>query len=171
VVSEYAAFRAAGQVIAALMHGAPIESAGHDGIVMTWSALAASERPRSKVLADIAIGLAGIAAEARYGFGSISSSSCVVSWRFDSGQIADFGTVNALVDDVDPSGDEDVLFLAWCQALDLVADAAVWRAIRTIAGILDCRDMTGTETAQIAAHALDAVPIELKKPVRRQSGA
>lgn len=168
MVSEYAAFRAAGQVIAALMHGAAIESAGHDGIVMTWSG---PPRPRCEGLADIAIGLAGIAAEARYGFGSAKSSDCVVSWQFSASQIADFAIVRALVDDVDPSGDEDVLFLAWCQALDLVAEAAVWRAIRIIAGILDCCDLSGTEAAQITAHALDAVPIELKKPVRRQSGA
>lgn len=109
------------------------------------------------MLADIAIGLAGIAAEDRHKFGNLTSGDFVVSWFFTAGQIHDFTEARDLVESIDPTDDGDVLFQIWRQAIDLVADASAWRMIESLATALGSQHLNGTEIDQIAGDVLDSV--------------
>ena len=56
-----AAYRAAGQAMAALMHGVSISTVNLDGIAYINEY--DEPQPQSEILSDIAIGLTGVAAE------------------------------------------------------------------------------------------------------------
>src|SRR5258705_13296079 len=56
------AYRAAGQAVAALWRGAAIDHVEINGVAINWPAMPACGRPRSEVMADIAIGLGGVVA-------------------------------------------------------------------------------------------------------------
>jgi len=128
----------------------PIESVDTADI-----ALKGSDRPqlparRCDVLAELAIGLAGIAAEARYSFGTPTPeqagriSVCVHS-SFSARQLAAFAIVRELIAAIDSHDGQDILLQGWTQALSFVAEEANWEAIEfsapwDLAGLvaLDC---------------------------------
>jgi hypothetical protein len=144
-----AAHRAAGQAVAAVIEGAPIADLSIDGVEIVWPDDPTGKRRRSELLADVAIGLAGIAAEIRLRFGRISSADCVVRNCFTSGQIKDFSEVHELVAEIDPTGTDDVFLQAWRQAVDLVVDRASWDAIAALAIALQHGEISGSDIARI----------------------
>jgi hypothetical protein len=135
------AYRAAGQVIAALVEGLPIESASTKGIVLK-SGDGPPREPRGyEVLAEIAIGLTGITALDRYSFGTPPSARpgehyATLHWSFSPLQLADFEEVKKLVALIDPTDEYDVLYQAWQQAWFLINSSAVWQAIEFFATLL-----------------------------------
>jgi hypothetical protein len=149
-MTEAAAYRAAGQAVAASLEGARLARICIAGVEVAWPDGPADERPRAEVLSDIAIGMAGIAAEHGYRFGRVPGGGCLVSNRFTVDQIEDFAEVRELVDEIDPTGEVDVLFGAWRQAVNLVADPASWSAIEKIADEIEDRgELSGDEIARI----------------------
>src|SRR5262249_5814999 len=126
-------YRAAGQAVAALLNGAPIDHVDISGTALRWPEV--RERlSRNELLAEIAVGLAGIAAGDRYRFGGpIACRDLVGSWNFTSGQVDDFAIVREMVLALDPMDFDDVLLRTWNQALDLVANDSVWHAIQRVA--------------------------------------
>src|ERR1700753_2014393 len=98
---EHDTYRAAGQLVASIAEGVSIESVSARGIVLRDTI---GRRPvplRCNVLAEIAIGLAGVAAVDRSGFGTPPSNklgrhSACVHWAFNAQQLADFTLVREL---------------------------------------------------------------------------
>lgn len=148
-MTEDRAYRAAGQAIAALMNGAPIAHLNIDGIEIDWPARPTGERDRAELLADVAIGLAGIAAESRLRFGRITSADWVVSNLFTSAQIEDFAEIHALVAEIDPLGTQDVFLQAWRQSVDLVADQASWNVVEALALALQHGEISASDVSRI----------------------
>jgi hypothetical protein len=136
------AYRAAGQVIAALAEGLAIESVSASGIVLTSGDGPPRQPNRHEVLAEIAIGLTGIAALDRYWFGAPppnepDQSNATVWQSFDAWQLADFKEVHKLIALIDADGAQDVLYQAWQQASSLIEIPAVWDAIEFFAALLE----------------------------------
>jgi hypothetical protein len=111
--------------------GAEIDHVYINGVAINWPAMPACERPRSEVMADIAIGLGGVVAVERHRFGWPPAEDTVAAWNFDENQAADFSEATSLALAIDPTGADDVLFLAWCEALNFALEH--WREIKTVA--------------------------------------
>jgi hypothetical protein len=131
------AYRAAGQAVAAIHEGAEISRVSIDGIEF-----AGEDRPgplrRPDALTQIAIGFAGIAAAGRYSFGTAPpGGGPMVDWAFTPSQVDDFNIARSFIDDIDPGDETDILYQAWLQALDLVADEANWDAIEYFASLIE----------------------------------
>ena len=146
-----AVFRAAGQVVAALEEGIPIRRASVDGVEFEGE-----DRPgrlsRTDALAQVAVGLAGVAAANRHRFGGpCGGNLCVVTWNFDEDELADMASAIDLVDEVDPSGDDDLLFNAWRVALDLVADPASWDTVEFFAAMIRRTAIDGIQITRLSA--------------------
>ena len=122
-MSIHAAYRAAGQAVAALWCGAPIAYADLKGSVIRWPGLpAADRRDRGQALAEIAIMMSGVTALSRYRFGGPATSrSNVVTWCFAPTDLIDLAEAWRVVALVDRVGDDDLFFRAWCSALDFIA--------------------------------------------------
>jgi hypothetical protein len=150
LTNAHDAFRAAGQVVAAIAEGLPIESVSTRGIVLK-SALGSARQPRRcETLAEIAIGLAGIAAIHRYGFGAPPPGepgrhSACVRWSFNMQQLADFAIVRELIATIDPDDEEDILLQAWEQALSFMHDEPTWQAVEFFASLLDVPELEGAD--------------------------
>jgi hypothetical protein len=156
-----AAFRAAGQALAALWQGAPIDHVDIDGIALDWPDEPTREQARVHTAIEIGIGLTGIVAQSRYRFGWVTDHESVVSWQFDECQLEDFGIVRALVAEIE-TDDVDVFYRSWYRALKFADDLALWSAIELIAETLDRRCLTATEVEKIAARAFwDGVTVKL----------
>ena len=104
-----AAFRAAGQALAALWQGAPIDHVKIDGIALDWADEPTRKQAREQATIEIAIGLTGIATQDRYRYGLVPSDEFICSWQFNECQLEDFRLVRDLVAEID-AGDVDVLY-------------------------------------------------------------
>ena len=144
---KYDAYRAAGQAIVALLHGAPVIQIGIDGVEIGWDDVPDAQRPRAEILADIAIGLGGVAAEDRFGFGCAPAETrtSLTFYDFNPSQLADLAEVNALVAVIDHDGSDDIYFQAFQQAIEFTAEGHVWEAIERLANILVERDVDACE--------------------------
>jgi hypothetical protein len=91
-----AAFRAAGQALAALWQGAPIGRLDIDGIELDWPGQLTRKQSRKQLEMEINIGLAGIAAQDRFRFGWVPDHKFIGSWQFNQCQIEDFRLVRDL---------------------------------------------------------------------------
>jgi hypothetical protein len=160
------AYRAAGQAVAAILNGVAIVHVDRDGVEL---APHTGRCHRAETLAEIAIGLAGIAAEDRYRFGTIDPADFVASWVFDADQLADFAIVRALIDTLDRRGSDDTLFLAWRHALDLIADPTVWRMVESVVAALDGGPLGEAEMRLIMDKAGATVTL-ISKTVSAASG-
>ena len=69
--------------MAALWRSAEIDHVEINGVAINWQAMPACGRPRSEVMADIAIGLGGVVAVERHRFGWPPAAATVVAWNFD----------------------------------------------------------------------------------------
>jgi hypothetical protein len=143
-------FRAAGQVVAAIAAGLAIESVSTRGIVLKSPVGPARQPRRGEAIAEIAIGLAGIAAIHRYGFGAPPPGepgrhSACVRWSFNTQQLADFAIVRDLIDTIDPDDEEDILLRAWEQALSFMHDKATWEAVEFFVSLLDVSELEGAD--------------------------
>jgi hypothetical protein len=155
-VDKHDTYRAAAQLVASIAEGVSIESVSARGIVLKETI---GRRPvplRCSVLADIAIGLAGVAAVDRYGFGTPPPDepgrhSACFHWAFNAQQLVDFALVRELIAGIDPEGNEDILLRAWEQAQSFIRDEATWEAIEFFAPL-------------IGAAALDAAYIDYLCP-------
>lgn len=58
-----------------------------------------------------------------------------MSFDFTQDQLDDFGWIDELIDEIDLTGDQDVLLLAWQNAWDLVSCGAIWTAIERFVSI------------------------------------
>ena len=131
-----ATFRAAGQALAALWHGAPIDHVDIDGIAQDWSGESTREQAHDHATIEIAIGLTGIVAQDRYRFGWVPDHEFVVSWQFDELQLEDFSLVRTLIAEIETE-DVNVFYRSWCRALKSVSDLAIWSAIELVAETLE----------------------------------
>ncbi len=147
-----AAFRAAGQALAALWQGAPIDHVDIDGIALDWADEPTREQAREQATIEIAIGLTGIAAQDRYRFGWVPDHEFIGSWQFNEWQLEDFHLVHDLVAEVD-MGDVDVLYRSWCGALEFVNELAIWSAIESVAGTLRGHWLTAIQVENLTASA------------------
>lgn len=118
--NEHWQFRAAGQAVAALWLQVPIAEVDEDGIGIGWADLPTRNRPRAEVLAEIGVGLAGIAAVSTYRFGRLQSCENICTWNFSIGEIEDFAQVQDLIDAIDPGDSEDLLMRKWIEAIALM---------------------------------------------------
>lgn len=157
-MSERNAFRAAGQVVAALEEGLAIRCVDTDGIEFEGE-----DRPgipsRLDALAQIAVGLAGIAAVDKYRFGVPPPGTGrwpVTHWQFTRSQRDDLSKVVELVDAIDPDGERDVLYLGWIQAFDFVAEAANWKTIEFFATVVAHSPVDGISIRYIVDDAVGA---------------
>jgi hypothetical protein len=156
-----AAFRAAGQALAALWQGAPIDHVDVDGIALAWSDESTVEQAREQTKIEIAIGLAGIAAQESYRFGWVPDHESISSWQFDEYQMDDFRLVHDLVAEIE-TDDVDVFYRSWCRALKFANDLANWSTIELIAETLEHQWLTATAVEKIAAGAFwDSVLVRL----------
>jgi hypothetical protein len=143
-VTAQDAYRSAGQAVAAISEGLLIRCASVDGIEFDGD-----DRPsplgRTVALTQIAIGLAGVAAVSRYSFGTLpeGDTSPTVSFSFNRQELDDLAEVRAIIDSIDPNDDEDIFFLAWRQAKDLIADGANWEAIEWFAPLIEAGPLDG----------------------------
>jgi hypothetical protein len=144
------AYRSAGQALAAILNSLAIEHVDGDGIEL---ADAPERQRRSVTLAEIAVGFAGIAAQDRLRYGIVEPPDFVTSWAFDDGQLADFAIVRGLIAEIDPRGTDDILFLAWQQAIGLVADDPTWRAIEMLAAEIERSPLAGHHVLRLVHNA------------------
>jgi hypothetical protein len=146
---EHSAFRAAGQAIVALLHGAPLIQVDVEGVEIAWDDVPDADRPRADILADIAIGLGGVAAQSYFGFG-VPPRECRSSLTFhcfNESQIADLAEVAELVALVDPDAAADISFQSFQQVHELVGEPEVWAAAERLAADLLRRDVPVSELA------------------------
>jgi hypothetical protein len=154
---ERNAHRAAGQAVAAVLHAAPVDHVAIEGIEISWIDRPDEERPRAELLADIAIGLAGVAAESRWAFGSPppETEPSLTFYSFNQSQLDDLAEVKSLTEVVDPDAAGDVYFLAFRQATDLIADPGIWSKIERLADALMKLDLKPND---LQAIFLDSRP-------------
>jgi hypothetical protein len=157
-----AAFRAAGQALAALWQGAPIEHVDFEGIALHWAELPTRKQAREQAEIEIAIGLAGIVAQDRYRFGWVPDHEFICSWQFTECQIDDFGLVRELVDEID-TGDVDVLYRSWCRALEFVNGPTIWTAIELVAATLQRVRLNGSQLEKLTADAFWNIVVIARK--------
>ncbi len=157
-----AAFRAAGQALAALWQGAPIDHVNVDGIALVWPNEPTRKQAREQAKIEIAIGLTGIVAQDRYRFGWVPGHEFVGSWQFDEWQLEDFRLIHELVADIE-TDDVDVFYRSWRRALKFANVLANWSAIELIAETLEHQWLTATEVEKVAADAFwDSVVVRLE---------
>jgi hypothetical protein len=147
-----AAFRAAGQALAALWQGAPIDHVDIGGIALDWADEPTREQAREHATIEIAIGLTGIAAQERYRFGWAPDHEFIGSWQFNEWQLEDFRLVHDLVAEVD-MGDVDVLYRSWCRALEFANDPAIWASIESVADTLGRECLSASQVENLTAGA------------------
>ena len=147
-----AAFRAAGQALAALWQGAPIDHVDIDGIALDWPDEPTRDQAREQAKIEIPIGLTGVVAQDRYRFGWVPDHEFVGSWQFDECQLEDFRLIRDLVAEIE-TDDVDIFYRSWRRALKFANDLANWSAIELIAETLEHQWLTATEVEKIAAHA------------------
>src|SRR5258708_4553592 len=144
------AYRAAGQAVAALWRGVEIDYEEINGVAINWPAMPACGRPRSEVIADIAIGLGGVVAVERHPFGWPPPEDTLAAWNFDEDPAADFSEATSLALAIHPPRADDVFFLAWCGARIFALEH--WREIERFARpIRRNRRLRGEEVGAIAA--------------------
>jgi hypothetical protein len=98
--------------------------------------------------------MSGVTAHGRYRFGGPATSlSNVVTWCFAPGDLIDLAEAWRLVALVDPAGDDDLFFRAWCSALDFIAQDSVWESVETVAVELERRQIDGASVERIADKA------------------
>jgi len=146
---EHSSFRAAGQAIVAVLHGAPLIQVDVDGVEIAWDDVPDIDRSRADILADIAVGLGGVAAQNYFGFGVPPPDvrASLTFHYFDASQIADLAEVAQLVALVDPDAAADVSFQSFRQVFDLMAGPEVWSAVERLAADLLRRDVPVNELA------------------------
>lgn len=163
-MSEYAAYRAAGQAIVGLSRSIPFEHASADGIEITWLAMETDDH-----IIAAAAWLAGIAAvnARRFGQPLPSVPGAVVHEQFNEGQIEDLAKSRMLLErfvEADEAYVDAVLFDGWQQAKDFARKN--WPAIEAVAlaiqgqGRLDFAEVK--EIAERAGWA--AEPEEVRQP-------
>ena len=148
--NERRRFRAAGQAIAALWLEIPIVAVDMDGIEFDRP----GQRPRCCPRAEVAIGLAGIAAVGAHRFGRSDSYEDVCTWNFGAGEVEDFAHVRALIEQMDTEDTQDLLRSSWLEALSFLNRPTVWRAIETVAGALCSGTLTQKEVEDRSARAV-----------------
>ncbi len=134
------AIRAAAQCAAAKFEGCLIQGISRRGIELGDC----DGRPRrATVLAEIAVGMAGIVAVDRWRFGvpPRGSAGATVSFYFTQDQLNDFDQIRELIEEIDPTGDQDVLLMAWQNACDLISSDTIWAAVERFASLLDEVDL------------------------------
>jgi hypothetical protein len=150
------AYRAGGQAVAAILNGVPIFDVSIEGIAIAWEELPTNERSRSNLLGEASVGLAGVVAVERYGFGRAMDGTYNQPLRFDNDEIEDIVRAGALVAALDPDGVEDVLLRTWQDALELVANPYLWRVIERIAEVLIHCEISGDEALALFDQAMDS---------------
>jgi hypothetical protein len=156
--NQHGAFRAAGQVVAALSEGALIESVSVTGIALTYDEGPPRSARRCDILADIAVALAGIATEDRYRFGTPPPEErgrmpVCAHWSFNARQLADFVIVQEFIAAIDPDDEQDLLLQAWTQALSFVRDEATWEEIELLAVLIAKSALDGAEIQRLFPEA------------------
>jgi len=144
-MNDYAAYRAAGQVVASLSRGIPFEHAAADGIKITWLAMETDDH-----IIAAAAWLAGVAAVSAYRFGHAppSAPGTPVPDRFNEGQIEDLAKSRILMKrfvDADNASIDATLFDGWQRAQDFAREN--WPAIEAVA--LAIQGQGGLEFAQV----------------------
>ncbi len=169
---EHSAYRAAGQAVAALLHGAPLIQIDVDGVEVGWSDEPDDRRPRAEILADIAIGLAGVAAEEYFRFGCPPPEcrSSLTFYSFNESQIADLAEVAELVALLDADASADVNFQAFRQAHDLIAEPNVWSTVECLAVELLRRDVSVQELSAILAAPDRSGEFNASQPHQKKRG-
>ena len=152
------AFRAAGQLVAAIAEGMPIESISSKGIVLKVLRARSEASPRCRALAEIAVGLVGIAAVDRYGFGTAPPGepgrySACAHWTFNAQQLEDFAVVRELIAAIDPDDEQDILSQAWDQALAFIHDKSTWKAIEFFVALVDACELDGADIDHLCPDA------------------
>jgi hypothetical protein len=161
-MDEHAAYRASGQAVLALLHGAPINHANIDGAVIDWP-IGGEPRLDGEVMTDAVIGLAGVVAAERYRFGTAPPGGLTVSFNFTDDQLDDWRLVRELLSDVDPDDVGDSLFHLWSYVEDVVQAPDTWAAIVAVAEKLTRMPMEGREVARLS--------VEAAAPTLRRHGA
>jgi hypothetical protein len=146
MIASCLAHRAGGHALAAYLHGVRIDELELTGITL-WFPNGISRR--AELLSELAVGLTGIAAVSRYRFGWHDTAATVVTRRFCQSELEDFREVHAIVGELAPLGDDDVLFESWTQALDLVGSPTWWRAIERIGVSVVRGAVSGSEVREI----------------------
>jgi hypothetical protein len=169
-------FRAAGQVVASIADGLAIESVSTRGIVLKPALGSARQPRRCETLAEIAIGLAGMAAIHRYGFGAPPPGepgrhSACVRWSFNMQQLADFAIVRELIDTIDPDDEEDILLQGWEQALSFMHDEPTWQAVEFFASLLDLSELEGADIHYAGAEIVRKPQTSTSKLKKRSTFA
>jgi hypothetical protein len=143
---ERRAYRAAGQAIAAVLVGAPIERVSTNGAVVVWSALNPAQTPiDSRIHAQIFLLLTGVGAEQRYSFGVPPGGAVWLMPCADQPDLLrDIEQADAL--SIELSRLDNSLEVVWQYAAELVCQDDAWRAIELIAarlmmGLLDGREV------------------------------
>jgi len=130
-VNDYSAYRAAGQAVAGLSRGIPLEHAAADGIETTWLAMETDDH-----IIAAAAWLAGMAAVNAYRFGQPPPPvpGTVVHEQFNDGQNEDLAKSKMLLErfvEADEAYIDAVLFDGWQRAQDFSREN--WPAIEAVA--------------------------------------
>lgn len=151
-MDEHAAYRASGQAVLALLHGAHIRLVNLDGVEIGWP-IGGEPRTDGQIMTDAVIGLAGVAAADRYRFGTAPPGGLVVSFNFTDDQLEDWRLARELLSNVDPDDAGDSLFLLWSYLEDVVQAPDIWAAIVAVAEKLTRMPMNGREVARLSVEA------------------
>jgi hypothetical protein len=146
---ERHAHRAAGQAIAAVLVGAPIERVStNGGSVVEWSPLNPPTPIDSRIRAQIFVLLTGVGAEQRYSFG-VPPGDAV--WLMPSADqpdlLRDIEQADAL--SIDLSSLDNSLEMVWQYAAELVCQDDAWCAIELIAERLMVGMLNGREVLEL----------------------
>src|SRR5579864_4134402 len=147
---ERRAYRAAGQAIAAVLVGAPIEWVStNGGSVVEWSALNPPQTPiDSRIRAQIFVLLTGVGAEQRYSFGVPPGEVVWLMPRADQPDLLrDIEQADAL--SIELSSLDNGLEMVWQYAAELVCQDDAWRAIELIAERLMVGLLSGREVVEL----------------------
>lgn len=143
-------YRAAGQAIAAVLVGAPLERVStNGGSVVEWSTPNPAQTPiDSRIRAQIFVLLTGVGAEQRYSFG-VPPGDAV--WLMPSADqpdlLRDIEQADAL--SIELSSLDNSLQMVWQYAAELVCQDDAWRAIELIAKRLMVGVLNGREVLEL----------------------
>ena len=104
---------------------------------------------RAEMVAELAVGLAGVAAVSRYRFGGHDPATPVITWSFSRHQLEDLREAHTIVGELAALANDDVLFETWSQALYLMDSPTCWRAVECIAATIVHDALTGSEVRNI----------------------
>jgi len=154
---EEATHRAAAQAVMAMLEGTPFDHVSVDGIELEWPT--GDLRPREDMLAEAAIGLAGVAAIDCYRFGipPPDADTFVVAAHLTGAQLGDWRLVREMICDVDPDDASDALFLVWKYAESTILTPDTWTAIEAIAAALERGPLSAREVNRLARDAAASV--------------